>query len=70
MSAATSIARIRPTASPVCTETTLLDLIAAVSEECQSEAEVVATILHLLGSGRARLCGSFRNASLRDLVRD
>lgn len=50
-----------------CAEITLLDLVSAVSEECTSEAEVVATVLHLLASGRARLCGNFRHASLRDL---
>jgi hypothetical protein len=48
-------------------ETTLLDLVRAVSEECSSEAEVVATVLHILGTGRARLCGSLRGASLREL---
>ena len=69
MSAATSIARVRPAAAERCTETTLLELVAAVSEECESEAEVVATVLHLLGTGRARLCGSFRDSSLRDLAR-
>jgi hypothetical protein len=70
MSAATSIPRIPWGRAERCIETTLLELVAAVSDECESEAEVVATVLHLLGSGRARLCGSFRNASLRDLVRD
>lgn len=50
-----------------CAEITLLDLVRAVSEECTSDAEVVATVLHLLASGRARLCGNFRHASLRDL---
>jgi hypothetical protein len=68
MSAATTsrprLAALQPEASP---EITLLDLVRAVSEECQTEAEVVATVLHLLASGRARLCGSFRAASLRDL---
>lgn len=49
-------------------EVTLLELVGAVSDECQTEAEVVATVLHLLGSGRARLRGSFRNASLRELL--
>jgi hypothetical protein len=48
-------------------ETTLLDLVRAVSEECGSEAEVVATVLHMLGTGRARLCGSLRGKSLREL---
>ena len=50
-------------------ETTLLELVGSVSDECESEAEVVATVLHLLASGRVRLRGSFRSASLRDLCR-
>lgn len=48
-------------------EITLLDLVSAVSDECRSEAEVVATVLHMLATGRARLRGNFRAASLRDL---
>jgi hypothetical protein len=70
MSAATSIARILQAAPETCTETTLLELVAAVSEECENDSEVVATILHLLASGQARLCGNFRGSSLRDLLRD
>lgn len=49
-------------------ELTLLELVGAVSDECATEAEVVATVLHLLGSGRARLRGSFRRTSLRELL--
>jgi hypothetical protein len=49
-------------------EVTLLELVGAVSDECETEAEVVATVLHLLGSGRARLRGSFRSTSLRELL--
>ncbi len=45
-------------------ELTLLDLVWAVSEAADSEAEVVATVLHLIESGRVRLCGSFRGAGL------
>lgn len=41
-------------------ESTLLDLVRAVSEETSDEREVVATVLHLLRSGRVRLVGSFR----------
>jgi hypothetical protein len=47
-------------------ELTLLDLVFAVSAEAESEAEVVATVLHLLHSGRVRLCGSFRGSLLDD----
>jgi len=49
-------------------ELTLLELVGAVSDECATEAEVVATVLNLLGSGRARLRGSFRSTSLRELL--
>lgn len=45
-------------ASPA--ETTLLDLVRAVSEQTEDDREVVATVLHLLRSGRVRLVGSFR----------
>ena len=55
-----------PETSP---EVTLLDLVRAVSEEAATEAEVVATVLHILATGRARLCGNFRHASLQDLLR-
>jgi hypothetical protein len=47
-------------------ELTLLDLVCAVSAEATTEAEVVATVLHLLRSGRVRLCGSFRGSLLED----
>lgn len=49
-------------------EVTLLELVGAVSDECKTEAEVVATVLHILASGRARLRGAFRSASLRELM--
>jgi hypothetical protein len=41
-------------------EATLLDLVRAVSEETEDDREIVATVLHLLRSGRVRLVGSFR----------
>jgi hypothetical protein len=41
-------------------EATLLELVRAVSEETEDDREVVATVLHLLRSGRVRLVGSFR----------
>ncbi len=69
MTATAMPARPRRLAPPPdeCLQVTLLDLVRAVSDECESEAEVVATVLHMLATGRARLCGSFRSASLRDL---
>jgi hypothetical protein len=35
---------------------TLLDLVKAVSEHAPSEAEVIATVVYLVNSGRVRLC--------------
>ncbi len=42
--------------------TTLLDLVTAVSDHARSDAEVVATVVYLVNSGRVRLCGTFRGA--------
>ena len=42
--------------------TTLLDLVTAVSEAANTEAEVIATVVYLVNSGRVRLCGTFRGA--------
>ena len=39
--------------------TTLLDVVAAVSEAADNDQEVVAVIHHLLSSGRMRLAGEF-----------
>jgi len=41
-------------------ESTLLDLVRAVTEQTADDREVVATVLHLLRSGRVRLAGNFR----------
>jgi len=41
---------------------TLLDLISAVSEHARSEAEVIATVVYLVNSGKVRLAGNFRGA--------
>ena len=48
-------------------ETTLLDLVQAVDEVAESEAEVVATVLQMLRSGRVRLLGNFRGSILEDV---
>ncbi len=61
MSAAATASPARPV------ETTLLDLVQAVSEVAQSEAEVVATVHQMLRSGRVRLTGSFRGSILEDV---
>ena len=40
--------------------TTLLDLVRAVGEVTDDDREIVATVLHMLRSGRVRLSGNFR----------
>jgi hypothetical protein len=44
------------------TESTLLELVVAVSEHSRTEAEVIATVVHLVNSGVVRLCGNFAGA--------
>ena len=39
--------------------TTLLDLVNVVRESTRTEAEVIATVVYLVNSGRVRLCGNF-----------
>jgi hypothetical protein len=46
--------------------TTLLELVRAISEVTDDESEVVATVLHMLACGHARLCGNFRSSSVED----
>jgi len=41
-------------------DTTLLDLVGAVCDVTGDDEEVVATVLHMIRSGRVRLCGNFR----------
>jgi len=41
---------------------TMLDLVMAVSESATTEAEVIATVVHLVNSGIVQLCGNFRGA--------
>jgi hypothetical protein len=43
-------------------DTTLLDLVYALSEVTQDEREIIATVFELLRSGRVRLTGNFRGA--------
>jgi len=47
-------------------ETTLLELVQAVSDVARTDQEVVATVLHMLRSGSVRLRGSFRDSLLQD----
>jgi hypothetical protein len=44
-------------------EVTLLDLVQAVCDVTEDDNEVIATVRHMLRSGRVRLCGNFRNTS-------
>ena len=41
---------------------TMLELVDAVSGQATTEAEVIATIVHLVNSGMIRLGGNFRGA--------
>ncbi len=43
---------------------TLHEVIAAVSEFAHSENEVIATIVHLVNTGRVRLRGDFAGAHI------
>jgi len=45
-------------------QTTLLDLVTAVSDVADNENEVIATVVHLVNSGAVRLCGNFRGARI------
>jgi hypothetical protein len=44
------------------TDITMLDLVAAIGRYARSDAEVVAVVVHLVNSGRVRLCGNFKGA--------
>lgn len=41
---------------------TLLELVSAVQEHARTEAEVIATVVHMVNSGAVRLAGNFRGA--------
>ena len=42
--------------------TTLLELVRTVSETTEDDAEVVATIVHMLRNGRIELCGTMKDS--------
>ena len=46
---------------------TLLELVTAVGEIASDDEEVTETVLHLLRSGRARLCGNFKGVPIECL---
>jgi hypothetical protein len=41
---------------------TLLELVEAVSDYAETDAETVATVVYLVNSGRVQLCGNFHGA--------
>ena len=41
---------------------TMLDVINAVADVTDTEAELIATVVHLVNSGQVRLCGNFAGA--------
>jgi len=43
-------------------DVTLLDLVTAVARCARSDAEVVATVVHLVNSGRVRQRGTYKGA--------
>jgi hypothetical protein len=47
-------------------ESTLLDLVRSVAEVTADDREVVATVRHMILSGRVRLCGIFRHSTHSD----
>ena len=47
-------------------ECTLLELVCAVNEVSADEQETVATLRHLVRSGRVRLIGALRDETLAD----
>jgi hypothetical protein len=62
-------ASLRTTSSPPgeARKATLLELVTAIGETTEDDQEVVRTVLHLLETGRVRLCGNFRNRPVDDL---
>jgi hypothetical protein len=46
---------------------TLLELVTAICESTDDDHEVVSTVLHLLDTGRVRLCGNFRGRPIDEL---
>ena len=41
---------------------TLLELVNAVADYARSDAEVIATVVHMVNSGAVRLRGTFKGA--------
>ena len=49
---------------PRCVQTTLLELVRALSEITGDENEIVATVLHMVREKRVQLNGNFRDRDL------
>lgn len=49
---------------PLPPSSTLLELVQIVMAETENDAEVVATVVYLVNSGKVRLCGTFAGAKI------
>jgi hypothetical protein len=47
---------------------TLLELVEAVADVTNDEAEIIATVFHMLQSGSVKLVGNFRNEPIERMV--
>ena len=47
---------------------TLLELVEAVSDISETEAEIIATVTYMLGSGSGELTGAFRDQPIGTLL--
>lgn len=50
--------------NPIAIQTTLLELVRAISEVTHDEAELVNAVVDLIESGRAKLTGNFRDVPI------
>jgi len=45
-------------------DVTMLELMTVLTERTRTEAEAIATIVHMVNSGAVRLCGTFSGARI------
>jgi hypothetical protein len=64
MTATGEKSRPAPRCQPSRLDTTLLDLVWAVNQVTEDEQLVVATVMHLVNSGQARLIGTFKGTQV------
>ena len=62
-----SVHHIEPVQDSEPISITLLELVKAISEVTDDEQEVVATVMHMLRSGRVCLCGNFHGETFEPL---